>query len=65
MAPASYVVPLDFVRLPVIAVVGALVYAEPLDPFVLLGGAVIFAGIWINIRAELRSNRHRAKVTDL
>ena len=65
VAPASYVVPLDFVRLPVIAVVGALVYAEPLDPFVLLGGAVIFAGIWINIRAELRSNRHRAKVTDL
>lgn len=64
VAPASYVVPLDFVRLPVIAVVGALVYAEPLDPFVLLGGAVIFAGIWINIRAELRSGRNRATVTN-
>lgn len=59
LAPASYVVPLDFVRLPVIAVVGALVYAEPLDPFVFLGGGVIFTGIWINIRAELRQSRTR------
>ncbi len=32
LAPAAFVVPLDFVRLPVIAVVGALIYAEPLDP---------------------------------
>lgn len=63
VAPASYVVPLDFLRLPVIAVVGALIYAEPLDPFVLLGGAVIFAGIWINIRSELRLNRNTQNVT--
>lgn len=54
LAPASYVVPLDFVRLPVIAVVGALIYSEPLDPYVIGGGAVIFLGIWVNIRAELR-----------
>lgn len=57
LAPASYVVPIDFVRLPLIAVVAALIYAEPLDPFVLLGGAVIFAGILTNIRAELRLSR--------
>lgn len=56
LAPASFVTPLDFVRLPVIAVVGALVYAEPLDPWVLAGGAVIFAGIWLNIRAAIRPN---------
>ena len=54
LAPASYVIPLDFVRLPMIAVVGAWAYAEPLDPYVLVGGAVIFAGIWLNIRGELR-----------
>ena len=58
LAPASYVVPLDFVRLPVIAVVAAMVYAEPLDPLVIVGGAVIFAGIWLNIRAELRPKRN-------
>jgi drug/metabolite transporter (DMT)-like permease len=55
LAPASYVVPIDFLRLPLIAVVGAVIYAEPIDPWVLGGGAVIFLGIWINIRAEIAS----------
>ena len=50
LAPASYVMPVDFLRLPLIAIIGALAYAEPLDPWVLAGGAVIFAGIWVNIR---------------
>lgn len=53
LAPASYVIPLDFLRLPLISAIAALVYFEPLDPYVILGGAVIFAGIWINIRADL------------
>lgn len=56
LAPASYVAPIDFLRLPVIAVVAALLYAEPVDPWVLAGGAVIFAGIWINVRAQLRAH---------
>ena len=51
MAPASFVVTIDFLRLPLIAVVGALAFAEPLDPAVLLGGGVIFAGIWLNLRS--------------
>lgn len=54
LAPASYVVPIDFARLPVIAAVGMLFYAEPLDPYVLLGAAIIFFGNWANIRAETR-----------
>jgi drug/metabolite transporter (DMT)-like permease len=49
IAPASIVAPMDFVRLPVIAVVGATLFAEPLDPFVLLGAAVIFAANYLNI----------------
>lgn len=49
LAPASVVMPIDFARLPVIAVVGALVYAEPLDPLVFLGAALIFGGNWLNI----------------
>jgi drug/metabolite transporter (DMT)-like permease len=49
--------PIDFVRLPLIAIVGALAYGEAIDPFVLGGGAVIFLGIWISIRAELREKR--------
>lgn len=49
-ADASLVAPMDFFRLPLIAIVGMLLYAEPLDPFVFIGGAVILAGNWINIR---------------
>lgn len=51
LAPATIVTPMDFLRLPVIALVGALLYAEPLDPWVLLGGAVILTANWINLRA--------------
>lgn len=54
LAPASYVVPIDFARLPVIAVVGMVLYKEPLDGLVMLGAVVIFCGNWINIRSETR-----------
>ena len=53
LAAASYVMPIDFLRLPLIAGVGALAYGEPLDPYVLGGGLVIFLGIWVSLRAEL------------
>ncbi|MGD1868304.1 MAG: DMT family transporter [Neomegalonema sp.] len=53
-ADATVVAPLDFFRLPVVAVAAALLYAEALDPFVFLGGALIFLGNFLNIRAEKR-----------
>ena len=49
IAPASSVVPIDFARLPVIVLVGALVYDEPLQMTVLLGGAIILFANWINL----------------
>jgi drug/metabolite transporter (DMT)-like permease len=49
LAPASIVMPIDFARLPAIAIVGALVYAEPLDPYIFLGAALIFGGNYLNI----------------
>lgn len=55
LAPASYVAPIDFLRLPLIAVVAFLLYAEPIDPYVLIGGVVIFGGIWLNVRAQMRA----------
>ncbi len=64
LAPASYVMPLDFLRLPLIAVVGALFYAEPLDPYVIFGAGVIFAGIWLNIRSEIRPKGHTDTITN-
>ena len=51
---ATLVVPLDFVRIPLIALVGWLVYGETLDPFVFVGAAVIISGILWNLRAEAR-----------
>jgi drug/metabolite transporter (DMT)-like permease len=51
-ADAIFVVPLDFLRLPLIAVVGFLFYGESLDWFVLAGGIVMFAGNFFNIKAE-------------
>jgi drug/metabolite transporter (DMT)-like permease len=49
---AMVAVPIDFARLPLIAVVGALFYGEPFDPLVLAGAAVIFAGTYYSLRRE-------------
>ncbi len=54
LASASIVMPIDFGRLPVIALVGMAFYAEPLDIFVLIGAVVIFAANYANIRYETR-----------
>ncbi|MAO93636.1 MAG: EamA family transporter [Rhodospirillaceae bacterium] len=51
-ADATVVAPMDFFRLPLIAVVGMLFYNEVFDPFVLLGGVVILTGNYLNIRHE-------------
>jgi drug/metabolite transporter (DMT)-like permease len=55
IADASMVVGIDFIRLPLIAAVGALAYGEALDPMVFVGAAIIFAGTWYGIRAEKRA----------
>lgn len=56
IAPATVVVPFDFARLPTIAVVGMILYHEPLDHWTLLGAAVIFSGIFMNVQAENRNS---------
>jgi drug/metabolite transporter (DMT)-like permease len=48
---------MEFARLPVLAVAGAMFYNEVFDWWVLLGGAVIIGGNLINIRAEKRKKR--------
>lgn len=52
---AIMVVPLDFLRIPLIAVVGWHLYGEALDPFVLLGSLCIICGIVWNLRVESRA----------
>ncbi|WP_319772075.1 DMT family transporter [Breoghania sp.] len=48
-ADASVVAPMDFLRLPLIAFVGALAYAEALDPYVFIGGAIVFFSNYVNV----------------
>ncbi|MGJ8626555.1 MAG: DMT family transporter [Sulfitobacter sp.] len=56
IAPATVVVPIDFVRLPVIAILGMLLYKEALDIWVFVGAMVIFAGNYLNIWVETRKS---------
>ena len=49
---ATLVVPLDFMRIPLIAVVGWAFYGEKLDIFVLAGALIIISGVLWNLRAE-------------
>jgi drug/metabolite transporter (DMT)-like permease len=51
---ASMVMPLDFMRIPLIAVVGWLFYGEALDAFVFAGATLIIGGILWNLRSEAR-----------
>ena len=54
VADAMVVIPLDFLRIPLIAFVGWMFYAERLDLLVFVGAAIIVAGIMWNLRAEMR-----------
>ena len=54
LADAIVVAPMDFLRLPLIAVVGVLLYAEPLAPTLVLGAAIIVAANFINLWGERR-----------
>ena len=50
---ATLVVPLDFMRIPLIAVVGWAFYGERLDLFVLVGALIIVSGVLWNLRSEV------------
>jgi drug/metabolite transporter (DMT)-like permease len=51
---ASVVVPLDFLRIPLIAVIGWWLYGEALDAPVFIGAGLIIAGVLWNLQAEAR-----------
>ena len=54
LAPAAVVMPIDFARLPLIAVVGAALYGEVVQWPVVLGAALILAANAFGLRAESR-----------
>jgi drug/metabolite transporter (DMT)-like permease len=51
-ADATVVLPMDFLRVPLTAAAGWLIYSERLDAFTLLGAALILAGNLLNLKAS-------------
>jgi len=50
-ADATVVLPMDFLRVPLTAIAGWLIYSERLDMFTVLGAALILTGNLLNLRA--------------
>jgi drug/metabolite transporter (DMT)-like permease len=55
---AMVVVPMDFARIPLIALVGWWLYREPIDAYVFAGAGLIIIGVVWNLRAESRRGRN-------
>lgn len=60
IAPATLVMPFDFLRLPVIAIIGMIFYDEPVGPLFIAGSALILCGNYLNVRAGTRVIVRRA-----
>jgi drug/metabolite transporter (DMT)-like permease len=56
VADASVVIPLDFLRIPSLALIGWVLYGERIDTAVFIGAGIIVVGVLWNLRAE--SRRH-------
>lgn len=54
LADTILVAPMDFMRLPLMALVGAWLYAEPLSGLVLVGGAIVLLANLVNMWGERR-----------
>jgi len=54
LAPASFLMPIDFARLPLVVVIGMVLFDEQADALVLLGGGIIILANWINLRGGKR-----------
>ena len=55
LAPATVVTPFEFLRLPMVSIVGVWLYSEGLEWQVFVGALVVLGANWMNIRAETRS----------
>ena len=58
---AAVVMPIDFLRLPFIAVIGFIFYDEPLEVWVFVGAAIVFTGSWLNLSAASGSRASDAQ----
>ena len=51
LADATVVVPMDFLRLPLIAVIGFAFYGEAVTIWVFIGALIIFVATWLNLKS--------------
>jgi len=56
-AEASFIMPFEYMKLPLLAVIGFFVYAEPFEPMIILGALLIFIGNSYSLRFESRRRR--------
>ena len=61
-ADATAVVPMDFLRVPLTALAGWLIYNERIDLFTVLGAALILSGNLLNLRPGIIRARSRGRV---
>lgn len=57
LADASIVVPMDFLRVPLAALIGYLLYAQVIDYWLAIGALIIFIGNLVNVHAESRARK--------
>ena len=55
LVPAAVVSPLEFIRLPIIATLGFIVYSEPIEFTLIIGALLIFISNYANILSETKS----------
>jgi drug/metabolite transporter (DMT)-like permease len=61
LAPVMIIAPIDFLRLPIIAIIGAYFYSEAIDVWVLVGALIVFSANFLNIWSENKVKRATAK----
>jgi len=54
LADATVVVPMDFLRLPLIAVIGFAFYGEALTVWVFVGGLIVCIATWLNLKSAAK-----------
>jgi drug/metabolite transporter (DMT)-like permease len=57
LAPASLVGPIDFARLPLIALIGAVFYDEPVGWGLAFGAGLILLANWLSLKGETRVSK--------
>jgi len=54
LAPVMIIAPIDFLRLPIIAIIGAIFYNEAINVWIIFGAIIIFSANYLNIRSETK-----------